>query len=443
MGSYIRMDPDQLTILMEKYLDGTLSGAEEQVLRDWYRNNEAGEVIWASDSPDERTRVQDRMLARLQKDIQQMGAPAKQVVVLRRRRTWMAAAAIGIVFLSGAAYLWPNPWSKRPVAAGASTITKALPVADLLPATNKATLLLSNGNTIVLDSVANGLLAQQGETRVKKTAQGQLIYQVATEKGSAGAGEGRREAAGGAAVPTAPEGRREILYNTILTPQGGTYTVTLSDGTRVWLNAGTSLKYPTAFTGSSRSVELKGEAYFEVAADAVRPFTVTGGGQTIRVLGTHFNINAYENEPVVRTTLLQGSVKVVRDGQEVFLRPGEQSLLTGAGSPGGTGTGSRQVTGTGSLRVTGAGSLRVKKDIDTAEVMAWKNGMFQFDEADIGTVMRQIGRWYNVEVIYNGTLPGDHFKGKIPRNVNASEALQILTLSGIQFKIDGRKIILN
>ncbi|HEY4208926.1 MAG TPA: FecR domain-containing protein, partial [Puia sp.] len=321
------MDFNQLTTLVEKYLDGTITASEEQVLRDWYRDNEAGEVIWTAESPGEKTRVQDRMLARLQKDIQQIGTEPK-IIPIRRRKIWMAAAAIGLVLLSGTAWLW----SKRPATTDTAAITKAPPVADLLPATNKATLLLSNGNSIILDSAGNGVLAEQGSARVKKTAQGQLTYQLAAASEST---------------------QKEILYNTIFTPQGGTYAITLSDGTKVWLNTGTSLKYPTAFTGPARSVELKGEAYFEVAPDAVRPFTVLGGGQTIRVLGTHFNINTYDNEPAVRTTLLQGSVKVVRGERELLLRPGEQSLSTTAGT------------------------LRMKKDIDTAEVMAWKNGMFQ------------------------------------------------------------------
>jgi len=378
---------------MEKYLDGTLTDSEAEVLRDWYRDHEAGEVIWTANHPDEKTRIEERIRMRLQKDIEQIEVPHR-VIFLHRRKSWLAAAAIGLVLLSGATYLW----QKRPADVTA-TIAKAPPVADFLPATNKATLLLSNGRTIVLDSAGTGILADQGSARVKKTAQGQLTYQLAAAEQDA---------------------QKEVLYNTISTPQGGTYAVTLSDGTRVWLNTGSSLKYPTAFTGTARNVELKGEAYFEVASDAVRPFTVLGGGQSIRVLGTHFNINAYDNEPAVKTTLLQGSVKVVRDGREILLRPGEQSLSTTNGT------------------------LRLNKDIDTAEVMAWKNGMFQFDEADIGTVMRQIGRWYNVEVVFNGAaLPDDHFRGKIPRNVNASEALQILTLSGIKFKIDGRRIILN
>ncbi len=399
------MDFDQLTILVEKYLDGTINPSEEQVLQEWYRNTPEQDIVWPADRPGERARLETRLLDRLHKDIRMMD-PDKHIVPLRRNRVWMAAATIGLLLLSGAVYLW----SARSVGHTAvpATAVKA-PVNDLLPGGNKARLMLSDGSTIALDSAGDGLLAEQGNTRVKKTAQGQLTYQVAAASGPGGVTSAR----------TTIPAHGDITYNTIFTPQGGTYAVTLSDGTRVWLNTGTSLRYPTAFTGASRTVELKGEAYFEVASDAARPFSVVGGGQTIRVLGTHFNINAYDNEPAIRTTLLQGSVKVVQGDRELLLRPGEQSLSTSAGA------------------------LRVKKDIDTAAVMAWKNGMFQFDEADIGTVMRQIARWYNVEVVFNGKLPDDHFRGKIPRNVNASEALQILTLSGIQFKIDGHKIILN
>jgi len=389
------MDFDQLTILVEKYLDGTITPAEEQVLHDWYRNNEPQEVIWPADHLGEKHRIGVRMLEGLHRDIHTMETE-QRTIPLRRNRVWMAAAAvIGLVLLSGAAWLWSNK-QVSPAPDSAAAVTP--PVADLLPAGNKARLLLSDGRTLTLDSAGNGLLAEQGNASVKKTGQGQLIYQAAATTGNAST---------------------TTIYNTISTPQGGTYTVTLSDGTKVWLNTGTALKYPTAFKGATRNVELKGEAYFEVAADAARPFTVTGGGQIIRVLGTHFNINTYNNEPAVKTTLLQGSVKVIQGDQELLLRPGEQSLSTANGT------------------------LHVKKDIDTAEVMAWKNGMFQFNEADIGTVMRQIGRWYDVAVVFNGKLPDDHFRGKIPRNVNASEALQILTLSGIKFKIDGRRIIVN
>ena len=392
------MDFDQLTILVEKYLDGTISPTEEQALREWYRNNGPQEVVWPTDRIGEKHRIGSHMLDRLHEDIRMM--EDAHTIPLRRNKIWMAAAVIGLILLSGGAWLWSNkPGHTVAGITHVSSPPPQTPPTDLLPATNKARLQLSDGHTITLDSAGNGLLAQQDGAKIKKTGEGQLTYQLTAAK------------SGGAAQTT--------TYNTIFTPQGGTYSITLSDGTKVWLNTGTSLKYPTAFTGNTRTVQLKGEAYFEVSPDAARPFTVEGGGQTIRVLGTHFNINAYDNEPAVKTTLLQGSVKVVSGDRDVLLRPGEQSLST--------------TTGT----------LRVKKDIDTSEVMAWKNGMFQFNEADISTVMRQIGRWYDVAVVFNGPLPDDHFRGKIPRNVNASEALQILTLSGIKFKIDGRRIILN
>ena len=383
------MDPEQLHLLMAKYLDGSASPAETEALHDWYRSEDPEMVSWPSGSPDEGAHVEARMLDRLQRDIHGAGA---RVIALKRRTRGVAAAVVILCLLSGATYYW---W-KRPLSFVDQQATLvALNKNDITPGGNKAKLILSNGRTITLDSAGNGLVAQQGNAQVEKTGLGELAYEP---QGAASAYPG-------------------LIYNTIITPLGGTFSVTLSDGTRVWLNAGSSIRYPAIFTGAARSVELKGEAYFEVAPHAAMPFSVVTAGQTIRVLGTHFNVNAYDNEPAVKTTLLEGQVKVAQGTDEVLLRPGQQSVATGR-------------------------EIRVVGHIDTSEVMAWKNGMFQFDEADISTVMRQVGRWYDVQVIFEGKLPADHFRGKIPRNVNASQVLQILALSGIDFKIEGKKIIL-
>lgn len=358
------MDQERLHILLQKYLDGSATPEETTALHDWYRSAGAAEVEWPVDGPNELDTVRERMLDRLR----------REAFPVRRMRPWLYATAAALMLaIAGVAYLRNTP--PPPVAH------------DALPGGNKATLILGSGQSITLDSTHQGLLATQGGVSVNQT-KGNLTYTGQTD---------------GAATP----------YNTILTPNGGTYAVTLSDGSKVWLNAASSLKYPVKFTGAERSVDLTGEAFFEVAHGNT-PFTVHCLGQTIDVLGTDFNVNAYTNESSIKTTLLEGKIKV----KGVTLQPGEQS------------------------RVGADGSVHITKGIDTAEVMAWKNGMFQFDEADIGTVMRQIGRWYDVDVVYEGKLPDDHFRGKIPRNVNASQVLQILAIGGIDFTIEGKKIYL-
>lgn len=368
------MDQDQLHILLQKYLDGTATPEETTALHDWYRSAGAAEVEWPVDGPNELDTVRERMLDRLRREA--FGETALRPTPVRRLRPAIyAAAAVLILALAGAAYLRSNHLPP--------------PIAhDALPGGNKATLILGSGQSITLDSTHQGLLTMQNGVSVNQT-KGNLTYSGQTD---------------GAATP----------YNTILTPNGGTYAVTLSDGTKVWLNAASSLKYPVKFTGGTRSVDLTGEAYFEVTHNSA-PFTVHCLGQTIDVLGTDFNVNAYTNESSIKTTLLEGKVDI---NGATTLRPGEQSS------------------------VGGDGKIRITKGVDTAEVMAWKNGMFQFDEADIGTVMRQIGRWYDVDVVYEGKLPDDHFRGKIPRNVNASQVLQILAIGGIDFTIEGKKIYL-
>ncbi|TDX01540.1 FecR family protein [Dinghuibacter silviterrae] len=366
---------------------GSASQEEAQSLHDWYRSAAADDVVWVVDGPEELDTVRRRMLERLQREAfgttEAFGAPGQHGRTVRMRILFSAAAAV-LLTLVGVAYF---RHTHRPPMAPAPVLAS-----DVLPGGNKATLILGSGQAVTLDSTDKGLLATQGGITVQQSGKGQLVY--------GGVSDGS-----------------VMAYNTILTPNGGTYTVRLSDGSRVWLNAGSSLKYPVRFTGGPRVVDLTGEAYFEVAP-AAGSFSVRCLGQTVEVLGTHFNVNAYTNEAYIRTTLLEGKVRVKNPAGSAVLEPGEQS------------------------RVGANGDVHIARGIDTAEVMAWKNGMFQFDDADIGTVMRQIGRWYDVDVVYQGRLPDDHFRGKIPRNVNASQALQILATGGIDFTIQGKKIYL-
>src|SRR6185312_1588485 len=191
----------------------------------------------------------------------------------------------------------------------------------------------------------------------------------------------------------------------------------LSDGSKVWLNAESAITFPTAFTGNERKVTIKGEAYFEVAHDASKPFQVTVNGMQVQVLGTHFNINAYEDDDYIKTTLLQGSVKVTKGNESVLIAPGEQAKVNNA-----------------------SGDIKIKKDVDLDEAVAWKNGFFYFSHADLQTVLRQFSRWYDVDVEYEGVLPKRLFEGKIQRSLNLSEALRILETNDVHFKIMGKKI---
>jgi transmembrane sensor len=189
----------------------------------------------------------------------------------------------------------------------------------------------------------------------------------------------------------------------------------LEDGTGVWLNAASSIKYPTAFTGNERRVEITGEAYFEVAHNADKPFRVTFNEQTVEVLGTHFNINAYADEPAAKTTLLEGKVKLTNKAQSAMLLPGQEAVLV---------TNGYQV-----------------KEADLEQAMAWKNGIFYFDNTDVKTIMRQVARWYNVQVEYEGKVTDYKFAGDLRRNTNLANVLQILEQAGIHFRMEGRKLI--
>jgi ferric-dicitrate binding protein FerR (iron transport regulator) len=252
---------------------------------------------------------------------------------------------------------------------------------------------------IVLDNVKNGSITQQGNVTISKLTDGQLAYHSSNEKSSG------------------------VLYNSITTPRGGQYQLILSDGSKVWLNAASSIRFPTRFNGTERKVEISGEAYFEVSKNAAIPFKVyiktsDGEDEIVEVLGTHFNINSYGDEFDIKTTLLEGSVKVSKGKNRQTLTPGQQADLKNNGL------------------------LYLIKDANIDEVMAWKNGKFQFDEAtDLTTIMKQIARWYDIEIEYKEKITS-HIGGSISRDVNISEVLEMLEMTGtLKFQINGKKVI--
>ncbi|WP_158826189.1 FecR family protein [Mucilaginibacter lacusdianchii] len=266
---------------------------------------------------------------------------------------------------------------------------------DLLPGSDKATLTLSNGKVIVLNTSQQGVLLNQGGIAVRKEANGQLEYKF-----------------NGNLLK-----QQALVYNTLATPQGGQYRVVLSDGTKVWLNSASSIHFPSVFNASNRIVELTGEAYFEVAKNPSKPFSVIANQSEIKVFGTHFNVMAYSDEGVTKTTLLEGSVQVKKNAVEKLLTPGEQAVTDSQGK------------------------LIVKSNIDIEAETAWKDGFFKFDDTSISEVMRQISRWYNVNITYAGNIPTKNLTGTISRNVKASELLNMLSYTGVKFKIEGSNII--
>jgi len=300
----------------------------------------------------------------------------------------IAASVIGLLLLS-TFLLYNRNISKETVNAEASEKRFRN---DVLPGSDKATLTLADGSTVVLDDAKNGTLAQQGSSKVIKVG-GKLMYDPANNNS------------------------KEIVYNTISTPNGGQYQLELPDGSLVWLNATSSIHFPTSFAGKERRVEITGEAYFEIAKNRDMPFVVSVNGAEVQVVGTHFNVNAYNDEDNVKTTLLEGSVKFVNDGNISILKPGQQAQLTNE-------------------RTT-----KVVSNVDVDEVIAWKNGMFDFENAGIETVMRQLSRWYDVEIEYQGKTD-DLFIAEMRRNIKLSDALKALELTGkVKFDIQGKKII--
>lgn len=313
------------------------------------------------------------------------GDPARRKSVVRWLRPLWAAAAV--LAVAAVAMFWLRPGGHRADLADGNEAPL-----QVVPGGNKAVLYLAGGQAITLDTAGNGAIASQGNVQVIKLDSGQLAYQGAGTSG-------------------------EVQYNTLATPRGGQFRIILPDGSSVWLNAASSLRFPTAFNGKERKVELRGEAYFEIAKNPEKPFRVQVKDMTVQVLGTHFNVMAYDDEASVRTTLLEGAVKVQQGAHTLNMRPGQQ------------------------VSAHPAGNMTIQDGIDVEEVVAWKNGYFHFNHESLPGVMRQIGRWYDAEIAYEGEVPDREFGGKIARSSSVKDVMKILELSNVRYRIDGKKII--
>lgn len=399
------MDKEKLYVLINKYIAGKANGEEIDKLSRYYISFQQN-LDWNETELGDMSDAETKIFARIQEKIkgdhnheipETIAGDKKpqegRVFNLNEKRkvfpfVRIAAAAcfIGLLTLASILLFRSNPKKEIAETKSSNNVYKN----DVLPGGDKAILKLADGSTIVLDEALNGALAKQGNTKVIKL-NGKLNYNAST-------------------------GANEVLYNTISTPRGGKYQIELPDGSQVWLNAASSLHFPTAFVGKERRVEITGEAYFEVAKNKAMPFIVSVNGAQVLVLGTHFNVMAYSDEASVKTTLLEGAVKFVKGNVTNILKPGQQSQLLKSGQ------------------------VKVVVEVDVDEVVAWKNGMFNFQGEDIGTVVRQLARWYNVDVVYDRTID-DLFYAKIPRSTKLSEVLRLLELTGkVHFEINGRKV---
>lgn len=380
------MEIKELALLSQKYLAGAASEEEKDRLLQWY--NAYDEQSLTAHLTAAESETEAMMELRMRRRLHAATLPeTAQKVVPMRRFNWKVAAAVLLLLSAGGGFYWLQSAKKPQLAEKVATIE---------PGGDKATLTLADGTVVNLDSAGTGVLSVQGNSKVEKTTHGQIVYK-------------HNDATAGT-----------VAYNVLRTPRGGQYKITLPDGTNVWLNANSSISYPTAFTGKERNVSITGEAYFEVAGEANRPFTVKVNQMEVLVLGTHFNINAYADESTINTTLLEGAVLVRAGDAAKLLMPGKQSRVNAAGDK----------------------VIDVRR-VDVNNAIAWKNGYFSFDDADIPTVMRQLSRWYNIEVRYNDKVPEGTFTGEIGRSLTQEQLLKVLSQARINFKVeDGRRIII-
>ena len=382
----------QMKELARKWQEGTINEAEKELFNQWYHSFDDTpiEAITTENPAQLKTRLYNNIIQR-------------EEILLPR--TWFsknisyiyAAAAMTLIFsIAGYSFYSRNNVQQKEQAA---RLAKNI----ILPGSNKAVLTLADGSDVILDQTSNGILGSQGNVSIKKSMDGKVSYVAAQNNTYTG---------------------NAIAYNKIATPRGGQYQVDLADGTKVWLNAASTLKFPVTFSKAQRVVELTGEAYFEVNPEPVAgnrkvriPFLVKTRNQLVEVLGTHFNVNAYDDEPDIKTTLLKGSVRVVQSAarQSVLLKPGQQSAV--------------------------AGNIAVA-DVDASQAIEWQKGYFLFDNETVESMMRKISRWYNIEVEFKGNIRYRKFAGKISKFGNIVQILQVMEKTQvIHFEIEGRRVI--
>lgn len=383
------MDKQQVNRLIEKYRQGTADSTEIRELERWYQSTGYKDAVY----PDQEETVEKRMLSRLQRHI----SPPRKSRLWSARSLTTAAAVVLILFTAGyffsAGHRSGNAYAN-----------------DIRPGSNSAILTLANGKVIDLSDAVEGKLTEESGISITKTKNGQIVYQVS-----------------GSGLKTGSRGNGTGLFNTIATPRAGQYQVIMPDGTKVWLNSASVLKFPSSFEGAeNRKVELTGEAYFEVAKDKTHAFLVQTDKQVVEVLGTHFNINSYKDEGATKTTLLEGSVKI--------------SKLNASGNTGVLGAGT--ILKPNQQAVLNAQTIEVIP-ANAEQSIAWKNALFIFDHDNLESIMRKISRWYDVEIVYiDEEVKGEVFSGKISRFENVSEVLKKLELTGAaKFKIERRQIL--
>lgn len=375
------MNKHEAATLLKKFEEGSISPEELTLLEGWYNQRaEKGRIT-----------LSDEEIAANLNQIWTNLKPVSQKRKSNRIRIWTSVAA-SILIISGLFFFLNQ---------GKHKVERSLSHSDsaIVPGGNKAYLTLANGKRISLSGVAKGRLANERGISIDQSSDGEIVYHLSDDESSS---------------------RGNVGFNTIETPKGGQYRLILPDGTKIWLNAASKLKYPVHFSNNERKIELSGEGYFEVAKDQLRPFKLVTNQQEITVLGTHFNVSNYPDDAVVQTTLLEGSVRVLNrtSFKNVVLKPDQQASL-------------KQ-------------DKTVINTVNSSEAVAWKNGEFLFSDESLGSIMKKIARWYDVEIIYQGISPEERFGGSVSRFEEVAKVLEKLELTGgVHFKIDKRRVIVS